>query len=588
MCNDPSLFEHVMLTTQDRRQRVEVNYRSLGEHDRRLFDAAKKKEMNAWIDHGTIKRVTKGTLQPNQVMRCRWILTWKSPAPGTTEKRAKARLVVLGFEDPMLHSVPNDAPTLSKDAKQLLLQKVASNGWRLINFDISTAFLKGESDGRPLGIHPPKDLAREIGLQPNEDCALTGGAYGRIDAPFLWYKSFRTTLESFGFVVCPFDGCLFSLVTMNADGTPRVRGVLGIHVDDGLGGGDSYFSSIIQKLREIYHFGSYDEGDFEFCGVRYRQWDDGSIEMDQIEYLKKVEPIDVPRSRRMIPDDPVSEWERQQLRRLCGSVQFAAVHTRPDLAAKVGQLQSLVTKAQVKHLLEANRVLYEGKKHDVCLMVVPIGERGLTFCSFSDASFSTSKDLSSRQGTLIVSTDARLLQNKTTVVCPIAWSSRKIPRVVTSTLSAEAVALSSALDRLGYIRVMWEWLKNPALDWSDPTEVLQGAPQASAVTDCKSVYDIATKTSTPSCHEMRTTLECLLIRERLLSNVTLRWINTQAMLADCLTKSIDGALLRECIRSGKYTLYDEAESLKTRATKRERLDWLRQGARKHESSLPKF
>ena len=58
-------------------------------------------------------------------MRCRWIYTWKPPAPGTTEERAKARLVIRGFEDPELSSIAADAPTLSKDGKQLILQQVA-------------------------------------------------------------------------------------------------------------------------------------------------------------------------------------------------------------------------------------------------------------------------------------------------------------------------------------------------------------------------------------------------------------------------------------------------------------------------------
>ncbi|CAL1166937.1 unnamed protein product [Cladocopium goreaui] len=126
-CAHPGIFEQVWLTTGEKRKRVEVNYRLQSEGDQALFDAAKKKEIKAWIDHGTVQRATKGTLRPEQVMRCRWILTWKPPAPGTTERRAKARLVVLGFEDPDLQQIPNDAPTLSKDGRQLLLQQVASS-----------------------------------------------------------------------------------------------------------------------------------------------------------------------------------------------------------------------------------------------------------------------------------------------------------------------------------------------------------------------------------------------------------------------------------------------------------------------------
>eukprot|EP00435_Cladocopium_sp_Y103_P025644 s3158_g6.t1 len=557
LCQHPEIFEEVFVATGERKKRIELDYRRLDSADQKLFDAAKQKEVKAWLDHGTVKRLSKGTLSPEQVMRCRWLLTWKDPAPGSTERRAKARLIILGFEDPGVGVVPNDAPTLSKDAKQLLLQKAASRRWQLINFDISTAFLKGEGDGRPLGIHPPVEIRQALGMGKDDQCGLEGGAYGRVDAPFLWYRAFKATLESLGFVTCPFDGCLFSLVTSDPQGKP--------------------FKSIIQKLRGIYDFGAYNEGEFDFCGVHYKQWDDGSIEMDQGSYIQKIEPIEIPRSRRSTPEAAVTELERQQLRRLCGSLQYAAVHARPDLAAKTGQLQAVVTRAQVKHLIEANRVLYEGKTHPVCLMLVPIPESQVAFCAFSDASFSTSKDLSSRQGTLIFATDTRLAQNEKTVVCPIAWSSRKIPRVVTSTLSAESMALSSALDRLGYIRIVWEWLKNPAVDWADPSQVLAQAPTASAVTDCKSVYDIATKTSTPVCSEYRTTLECLLIRERLQENVAMRWISTQAMLADSLTKSMDSSMLRECLRTGRYTLFDEGESLRQRASKRERLQWLKEG-----------
>ena len=95
--------------------------------------------------------------------------------PGCTEKRAKARLAVLGFEDPQLATISADAPTLSKDGKQLVLQQVASRGWKLINFDIATAFLKGEGDGRKLGLHAPPELQKAIGMRPGDQCSLVGG-----------------------------------------------------------------------------------------------------------------------------------------------------------------------------------------------------------------------------------------------------------------------------------------------------------------------------------------------------------------------------------------------------------------------------
>ena len=110
LCQHPQIFEEVFVATGERKKRIEVDYRRLEPSDRKLFDAAKQKEIKAWLDHGTVKRLAKGTLHPEQVMRCQWLLTWKDPLPGQTERRAKARLIILGFEDPGVGVIPNDAP----------------------------------------------------------------------------------------------------------------------------------------------------------------------------------------------------------------------------------------------------------------------------------------------------------------------------------------------------------------------------------------------------------------------------------------------------------------------------------------------
>ena len=453
-----------------------------------------------------------------------------------------------------------------------------TNRWKLINFDVSTAFLQGKGDGHKLGLRPPPELRAALKMQEHDQRLLEGGAYGRADAPFLWFQTFKETLERLGFIQCPFDACTFCLVTPKADDSPKVHGILGIHVDDGIGGGDSYFSKVIQELRSIYNFGSYEEGEFNFTGIHFKQWLDGSIEMDQTSCVERIAPIHVPRERRLHPDASLTPEEVKELRRLNGSLQYAAVHTRPDIAAKVGFLQTRVNKGQVQHLLEANKGLHETKANRVSLMIVPISEQHVTFCTFSDASFATSKDNNSYQGTLVVITDWRMLANERAVIVPVAWCSKKISRVVRSTLSAEVVSLSGSVDRMSWLRLFWEWLKDPSVNLASPEEVLQRAPQAPLVTDCKSAYDISTKTAVPNCSEMRTQLECLLLRERLQENCKLRWVHSRAMLADCLTKVMDSAELRRRLSSGRYTLCDEQEVLSDRAEHRQSLQWLKQSS----------
>ena len=95
---------------------------------------------------------------------------------------------------------------------------------------------------------------------------------------------------------------------------------MGIHVDDGVCGGDSRFHEVLKKLREKFSFGSFEERDFVFTGIRLHQWEDGSIEMDQKEYISKIESINVPRDRRKNLDAPLTEAERHRYRQLIGSL----------------------------------------------------------------------------------------------------------------------------------------------------------------------------------------------------------------------------------------------------------------------------
>ena len=287
-------------------------------------------------------------------------------------------------------------------------------------------------------------------------------------------------------------------------------------MDDGIGGGSPKFMAMLKRVEARFKFGAFETGEFTYTGIRFKQWDDSSIEYDQIDYIGKIPPISLGKGRRDDPEALVSEEERTSFRSLIGALQYSAVHSRPDLAAKIGELQSEVTRAPVKHLLLGNRVLAEAKQNRVSLMVLPIAPQHVTYCAFSDASFSCAKHTTAHQGTIIFVTTPELLKNEKAVVAPVAWYSKKIPRVVRSTLGAEAAALSNSADRL-------LWLKS-AVGNIARSRIATGRNQRSwlternpgaLVTDCKSAFDLLTRTAIPQCSEHRTTIECLLIRERL-------------------------------------------------------------------------
>lgn len=171
----------------------------------------------------------------------------------------------------------------------------------------------------------------------------------------------------------------------------------------------------------------------------------------------------------------------------------------------------------------------------------------------------------------------------------------KIQRVVTSTLSAETISLSSVLDQLSWIRLCWAWFHDRELQWKFPEQALQHLPQSYstvtykaqntspdiAATDCKSLYDLVTRTSPPSCTEFRTMLNARKIRDLLAEKVNLRWAHSGAQLADCLTKIMETSFLRETLKQGRYRLNDELEVLKAKASARNRLKWLRTSGDDH-------
>ena len=570
------------LTSAAKKSHSEVQYHKLNTHEQKLFDAAKHKELSCWLETSTVKSILRNRIHPSRIMSSRWVLTWKLDDKVQEGRKAKARLVVRGYQDPELHQVDTDSPTLSRDARMILLQVIASSKWRVQNFDIKTAFLRGKSDGRELAMEPVSELRHLMKLADDEICILEGNAYGRVDAPVLFYKEFRRHLEAVGFEAHPLDNCLYIL--RNKKDPTKLDGILGTHVDDGIGGGNQNYDAALRELQKQLPFGSQEFDRFKFTGLDIEQLPDFSIKVSQKEYIHRIDPIDIHKERRGQKDASINNHELQSLRGLCGSLQYAAVHSRPDIATKVAYLQKGIPKATVETLLEANRVLKEAKDFaEVSLFVRPIPLEKITFASFGDASFASSQQLKAQQGHFIMACTDELSRNETTEFSPIAWNTKQIGRVVRSTLSAEAYAMSTSLDKLNWIRCIWGYLLDKNFRWQYPEKSLPTLNRALLITDCKSLYDLMTKLATPNCQEWRTTVEVMLIREQTAGSTDCRWISTAIMLADCLTKPMDSTFLRTTLQLGRFRIYDESQTLKENANKKYGATWLRSSFNKENS-----
>lgn len=592
--HDPTAL--AFLTTNNKKNRSEVKLCNLTSEEREEFEIAKSKEIANWLHTRTVSNIARDKLSPEQILRCRWIYTWKDITDPLEQKKqgknrkAKARLVVLGYLDPSIEQLPRDSPTLNRTARMMILQLISSMGWRLGSFDIKSAFLQGRpQEGRAIGLEPVPELARALGTKASEACLLEKSAYGLIDAPYLWHKELDATLRSLHFQPSPFCPCTYILYE---PGKSTPSGVLGVHVDDGLCGGDTFFEAQLKKLEQKFAFGSREHTSFTFTGIQLTQHPDKSITLSQEKYISKIDPIHIHPSRRPDPNQPVSEEEKQSLRALIGSLQYASTNTRPDLASRLSYLQSDINKATVETLMQANRVLHEAKRYkDTTITIQPIPIHDLRFLAFSDASFSSAKVPDSHTGTIIMATHANIANNQLCEVSPLTWGCKKIQRVVVSTLSAETMSLNSTLDQLSWIQLFWSWILQPNDDWRRPKEALKSLPGTFAaptsrpvseddlaVTDCKSLYDLVTRHAPPNCLEFRTQLQARSIKDMLSEGTTLRWVHSGAQLADSLTKVMQNHFLRHTLRIGKYRLHDEQQGLKDRATTRNRVTWLSQNS----------
>jgi hypothetical protein len=178
---DPEHFndwspDDLLIATTEKKQRTEVKLSMLSSEEQKAFAQAKDTEVQNWLKTGTVSKILREKLAPEQILRCRWILTWKPLEGEATDAselksklkthKPKARLVVLGYMDPQITEVPRDSPTLGKQSKMIILQLISSMGWSLGSFDIKAAFLQGKPQkDRIIGLEPTSELAKAMNLK---------------------------------------------------------------------------------------------------------------------------------------------------------------------------------------------------------------------------------------------------------------------------------------------------------------------------------------------------------------------------------------------------------------------------------------
>ena len=144
--------------------------------------------------------------------------------------------------------------------------------------------------------------------------------------------------------------------------------------------------------------------------------------------------------------------------------------------------------------------------------------------------------------------------------------------VASSMLEWTSLILSEALDGPRLSQSLWTGLGNRLV---------------LLVTDCKSLYDHLIAQSSPTLEDRRTSIDIVILRDSISRmKAHIRWIPTDRMLADSLTKESPEAfdLVRACLRTARYQISPEALVLERRAQERDRRKQFVQKTKSHDSA----
>ena len=528
----------------------EVNERKLNPNEQAEFVSAKRAELEQFFanDVWTFAHDNErdDAINKHRVITARWVLTWKcisEPNEAIPRYRAKARLVLRGFEDPDLLSMKTASPTASRMSRTYLLATANWNDWMLICADVKAAFLSGSSFDRVIVVRLPMDctplLGPASGAKKSLYMKMKKSAYGLADAPLMWYKEASSRLARRGWKKHPLDQCCFLLPGKD----DSLCGMLILHVDDMLicGGQSNEFQTALSHLKKDFNFGKCDiltpQTPLKYCGGVILKTSDG-IEMSFKDYIQRICPITIGRGRK--ETDVLTEHEKSKGRALIGALQWPASQGMPMLSATMSLSAGMTT---VKDLMELNKALRFAKANaDVTIKALARPAQpgqdmtSVALICFADAAFSVRKDLTSQGGFLIVATDSEALAGKKRPATTISWRSFKLPRVCRSSLAAECQACSTSLEELLMMKTYLEILKRPRATLTDVKDDLKG--NCAMVTDCKALFDAVYRETVQQATDKRVAIECLVIKDLLHDlKCDWRWVSSERQLADGLTKT---------------------------------------------------
>ena len=466
---------------------------------------------------GSFEEVSWNRSKGQRVLSCMWVFVYKTDKHGFLVK-CKARLVVCGNQQAK-GDLPTRATTLASMSFRALMAIAAEYDLELEQMDAVNAFVNCNLDEVVyMRLPPGYEKAGKV-------LRLRKALYGLRRSPLLWQKDLTTTIQDLGFTKIPQEPCVMRKGSI----------FVFFFVDDIIWAypkADTVQAKeAIKGLMAKYEVSYLGEPKW-FLGIHIlRDRRHKTIWLAQDAYIEKIAyKFDIKLDGKM-PTTPMgldqllpspTQATKQSIelyQQKIGSILFAAISTRPDIAFAVSRLARYNLNPSQVHHDAADRVIQY--LHTTRSLAVRLGglsrlKREVFICA-SDASYGDNPDRKSSQGYVM------MLFNG-----PIAWKASKQPTVTTSSTEAELLAISEAAKEAIFasrlLQALQVELKHPLYLECDNSNTI------------RLLTEEATKLTTQLRH---VDIHQHWLRQEVQNKrISVNWVKTADMVADGMTKAL--------------------------------------------------
>jgi len=438
--------------------------------------------------------------------------------------RYKSRWVVRGFEQREgLDYYETFASVVKPMSYKLLFAIAAANDLEIEQMDVKTAFLYGDIDTE-IYVEQPEGMGA-IG-ESYKVCKLNKALYGLKQSPRVWYFTLTAYLKTLGFEPLTADNCIFH----DSKGT-----YIAVFVDDLLmvGPSKANISMIKAKLSERFHMTDLGPCKYYLGMEVTRDRQNRTLKLSQRSYLEKVlrdfgmwdcnKKHDTPIDTHTKLQKAEAEYEPKiadikWYQSAVGSLMYAMLGTRPDIAYAVSVVSRFAAKPTQAHKATVTRIFrYLRKTVDYVLVFKgPL----IALTGYSDSDWAGDHDTRKSTSGYVFNVGSAV----------ISWSSKLQSTVALSSCEAEYIGQTNATKEAIWLRRLLNEIQ------------LEAANEAQAtIIYCDNQGAIALAKN-PQFHARTKHIDIQhhFVRDKVSEGaVELQYIETENQVADGLTKPLD-------------------------------------------------